>query len=329
MDKIINSVCICKSSFTFDYNLVVLLPCEHIFHEKCIDKQNRCLNRYPNECPFKQCNKMINKIMNFKEVKKRKCSKFYNQIYVDMLANIKYSDSVDRSIINMFNKIPYMINQGCILGLFNTKDYLKFAIDRSLDICGINIKITNKHKIINAPKIIISNHTTYLDPVIMYSVFKCGFLASSIINNIPIVQRLLNDVPIIKINRGEKSNTVNSIKKFIDQNNTDICIFPEGTIGHCNTLCKFRSGAFNVGYPIQPIVIKYDPIIYDDDYKEALLKIVSVNKINVEIIVLDVEYPPFNMECIECIRYKMSKAGKLVLSRVSNQFIIDDNYNGS
>lgn len=319
MDKIINSVCVCKSGFSLKTNIVVLLPCEHLFHKKCIKPYHKC--------PL--CNNKILKVMGYDQIKKYKNK--YRQIHIDMLTNIKYSTNCDTSIFKVGYKSSFIFQQLSTLSIitmcnFNNKDYIHMLASSILNICNINIKITNGQYITKVPKIIISNHTNYIDPLILFCIFKCGFLASSIINDIPFSKNLIKHVPIITVNRGDnvgKMNTVDKIKNTIKKKKTDICIFPEGIITHQNTLARFRSGAFNTDYPVQPVIIKYNPTIYDDDYKKFMVKLLSCDKINVEVIVLPLMYPPFDQHKIELTRNMMSIYGDLKLSRVSNKYVID------
>ena len=323
MNKNMNSTCICKSSMSFDYNIIVLLPCEHIFHAKCFS------NQYPDHycnvlyCPLLQCKQQISQIIPYKTVYKKRYEPIFKQIYIDMLSNIKYSNNINTSLIKQCYKLPYITQQLSSFMLFNSNEHIKTICNDIINKCNINIKLINKHKISNKQKIIISNHISYLDPIIIFNTFNCGFLASSIINDLPFTSNLIDNVPIIVFNRGEKNNTVTKIKSSMDKKGNDICIFPEGMITHAKTLCKFRSGAFNVGYPIQPIIIKYKPMIYSDSYKDFVSKVLSVDKIDVEIIIFDLVYPPFDTKDIENIRYNMAYNTNLKLSRVTNNFIND------
>ncbi len=125
------------------------------------------------------------------------------------------------------------------------------------------------------------------------------------------------------VNRGKSKNTVGKITKFMDENKKSVCLFPEGFLTHPKTIGRFRTGAFNTGYPVQPLIIRYNPVLNDDNPVFLFAKIFSQKKIEVNVQVLDLEYPPFDKEKIENIRHKMGRAGNMALSRVSNRDIID------
>jgi 1-acyl-sn-glycerol-3-phosphate acyltransferase len=103
--------------------------------------------------------------------------------------------------------------------------------------------------------------------------------------------------------------------KDFTQKYKSICVFPEGMFSYPGTLTRFRSGAFQIGEPICPIILKYDKCILDADFINFALKIGSGVKETVEVIFLDPIYPPFNEETPELVRKMMSKTG-LLLSRV-------------
>ena len=71
-------------------------------------------------------------------------------------------------------------------------------------------------------------------------------------------------VPLLIIKRGKNANTVKKMKNYVRKHGS-ICLFPEGIITHPDTIIQFRTGAFNIGEPILPVVIKYNPAIFDDD----------------------------------------------------------------
>ena len=65
----------------------------------------------------------------------------------------------------------------------------------------------------------------------------------------------------------------------------------------------------------------YDKVIYDDDFKKMLLKLITQNEINVTVYINDFFYPPFNNDKIEEVRDKMISVGNFEKSRVSNKSI--------
>jgi 1-acyl-sn-glycerol-3-phosphate acyltransferase len=129
-------------------------------------------------------------------------------------------------------------------------------------------------------------------------------------------------MPLLFIKRGKSNNVVKKIKEYV-QKNGSLCLFPEGMLSHPNTLIKFRTGAFYTDLPIYPVVIKYKNKIFELNDFNYILKLLSYQSIDIDVIILKPFYPPFNNNKIELVRKEMAKAGNLLLSRVSNRDIKD------
>jgi 1-acyl-sn-glycerol-3-phosphate acyltransferase len=127
---------------------------------------------------------------------------------------------------------------------------------------------------------------------------------------------------ILIVKRGTDKNTVKKMHDYI-RDNKDLCIFPEGLITHPNILCRFRTGSFHTGFPVQPIIVKYNPHVYDNSATKFLLKAMSQEGITATVQILDPVYPPFTQEKIEIVRHMMAEAGNFAISRVSNRSVKD------
>ena len=168
--------------------------------------------------------------------------------------------------------------------------------------------------------VIISNHSHDVDPFILFYIFRCGFIAAESMNNTDIGKLISSKCNLLLFKRGVDVNVVNKIKEYIEKMKK-IVIFPEGTIGNNETLLRFRTGAFHVGVPICPIVIKWRNYIYDENYKNFLFKLITQDEINVDVYINDLFYPPFTPEKIDDVRNYMAKIGNFEKSRVSNRSI--------
>jgi 1-acyl-sn-glycerol-3-phosphate acyltransferase len=317
-DKILNSRCICKKGINWVRDTIIMLePCEHIVHKKCYDNLNSTI------CPL--CNTTVKTTYDEKSLKsfKKTNNKFY-QKYVDFLS-IKNCDNM--SHINTALLVKNFPDFMSVIGTapFITNHTESINIIKDI-FCLTNMKLTvngmeniNKHQ----KYVFIANHTTYLDSIVIYYALRCSFLASITTMKSWIGSKLQHILPIVYVDRGKDINTVDKLKKYIKKHNS-VCLFPEGIMSHPDTIMRFRTGAFHVGYPICPLVIKYEPYIHDVSPINFIKKIISQEEISVTITILQVELPPFSPEKIENIRNKMGKAGNMALSRVSNRDIKDD-----
>lgn len=316
---IINSKCICNKGLGWSKKIQIILePCNHIFHNKCFSKQ------VTNSCPI--CGIMIEGINTkdglINELTKKHKKKTY-QKYVDMVSVSNFDDMGDekRNLLNMIELI-------CIIGKvpfasgFN--DGHKVCVDL-LSLLGTKLLVSGME---NIPKkggrIYIANHTSYLDMAILFYLFKSSFLASSVIKDTWIGNQLKKIVPLLIIERGKNINTVEKIKNHV-QKYGSICLFPEGMITHPDTIIRFRTGAFNTGYPVCPVVIKYGKILYDTNITNFIKKLTTEPNIKINVYILPQVFPPFSDEKIEQVRNDMAKIGNMALSRVSNRDLKDKN----
>ena len=340
---LVNYVCICNKNFKAGDVILYVTPCCHMFHEKCLNnniletqiKNNNINNKLANcdilNCPI--CNTKIVTILNEQKINSKEKYKKYQidilSVKLDNSATINYL-TLPLSIV----KITSMINK---LISAQTERDIVYAVEFALK--GLNVKIniidnTKKNNIIiknnyitwknkndiNKKKVIICNHSHYLDTFILYYMFRCGFVAGDFINSFDLGRLLVTKCKMLIFKRGVDTNMVDKIKEYLKKEN-QIIIFPEGALANNNTLMRFRTGSFYTGAYICPVVIKYKNFTYDDDLKTVILKLVSQNEISVDVYINDFEKPPFTEESIELVRDKMAKIGNLQKSRVSNKNI--------
>ena len=110
------------------------------------------------------------------------------------------------------------------------------------------------------------------------------------------------------------------LNNYDNQGGDTIIVFPEGILLPPNILGEFRSGAFNTGYPVQPIICKYNQPIFDSNsFKNELLNILSLPDLTVTLDILSVCHSPFNPIKINNIRNTMANKGNYILSRITTK----------
>ena len=317
MDKVINSSCVCGVRLAaYKEDLIVLLPCQHLIHATCVRHINRRSVYY---CPI--CKKKIRNIRTQSEVRdivQKSGHKAYYQIYVDMKTAGNCRDTSNISSFSLFCRLPGILDNLTNLYLAKTCDDAQTIVSELLDTCNIKIVVKGSGNILQDKKVIIANHSHSIDALPIYRVFHCGFVASTVIYDYWFGRKISQLQPLVTISRGKTKNTTKKIKEHIEEHG-DICIFPEGFCSHPSTLARFRTGAFRVGYPVQPIIVSYNPPIYFWNPKTFVPRLFSQKKLTVTITVLPPVYPPFDMSTIEEIQFNMAKTGNLALSRVSNK----------
>jgi 1-acyl-sn-glycerol-3-phosphate acyltransferase len=327
-DSIVNYVCYCNNYFYNKEKIVILLPCNHLMHEKCIS--NLLLNNKKN-CPL--CNVTFIKILLESKLSNQK----YYQNRIDLKSlrlneNLSYINyyALPMSIIKFTSLVNKLLAANSQEEIYSLLEYTfrLFNIKINLIDNTKNNPIIYKNNIIkwknkedeNSNIVIISNHTNYLDSLVLMYLFKAGFVTGDFINKTQLGRNIADKCNLLIFKRGHDTNMVEKIKEYLNINKR-IVMYPEGGMSNHETLFRFRTGAFYTGGIICPVIIKYNPFVWDDNFKKNIFKIISQNEINIDVYVNDLYYPPFNDKKIEDIRDFMVDIGNLKKSRVSNKFI--------
>jgi 1-acyl-sn-glycerol-3-phosphate acyltransferase len=118
---------------------------------------------------------------------------------------------------------------------------IRLWFKKILDI--IEVKTIIKGDIKKGSYLIISNHSSWLDIIILGSTFQTTFLSKIEVSRWPIIGKITTAVDMLFINRGAKnaaSLAVNGISEFIENNTKCVTIFPEGTSSGGKELLKFK-----------------------------------------------------------------------------------------
>lgn len=336
-NTIVNFMCLCKKHFKVGDNILYVLPCCHMLHDKCfnqfiISEQIKVKKTSDLECPI--CKNKISVILNENKIfSKTKYEKYQNDIMsvkIDNSAQINYM----RLPLSMV-KFTAFVNKAFFIettnDLLNTLEYILRFLNIKINIIDNtsnggfqmknNILNWNNKKDNNSKTVIIANHSNYLDCFILYYIFRCGFIASEFINTIDIGKLIASKCKLLIFRRGIDTNMVEKIKEYLEEMKK-IVIFPEGVMGNNNTLLRFRTGAFYTGANVCPVVIKYKNFVHDHDFKQMIFKLITQDEIAVDVYINDIESQPFDNDKIDKIREKMAKVGNLKLSRVANRDIV-------
>ena len=141
--------------------------------------------------------------------------------------------------------------------------------------CGFYLRIEYKKPFPkNISHILVSNHTSYLEPFIMFRVSKTPFVfvGKKELSKIPIFGFIYKRAAIL-VDRSDtesKKNVYIRAKEVI-KNGYNVCIFPEGGIPKTNVLLKnFKNGAFKLAIEknikIVPITIPDNKFIFPSNY---------------------------------------------------------------
>lgn len=310
-NKNINSTCSCNNRLAFDgFEIIMINPCEHLVHKKCFYGTKFYSS---NKCPYCKINvESVTRLSDYKHNPNvfQKCVDILSLTNVDDMMDISYNDV-------LFNIPEIAVTLAKVGTSKGHNDGKKIARD-ILKAANVKIKVKGLEKIKKGPKVFISNHTSYLDFLAIFYVLGTGFVSSSTITDNPLSKRISNIIPTYIVEIGKSQNSVEGMKKYVEEFGS-ICLFPEGMLTHNATISKFRTGAFYIGYPVYPIVLKYSNNMTDVSIVDFICKAFSEKSETITLTIMDPFYPPFDDEKIELVRFAMGEEGNLLLARTSNR----------
>ena len=180
------------------------------------------------------------------------------------------------------------------------KALIQWWSKRTTEILGLTITQKGKHT--NVTSLLVSNHISFLDIVILASVFPVTFLSKSTIRYWPVFGFLAYGFGVIFIQRNNKKvlhAVTNSLTTALKQKRS-LVLFPEGTTTTGRVVGKFHSSLFqaaiNAAKPVQPVALRYhnngefdDSASYigKDNFIITLISILAKSKTEVEVTICD------------------------------------------
>jgi len=149
------------------------------------------------------------------------------------------------------------------VGAYMTTFWVRFALNvLEVDINSLQIEPLKKKE----PTLIVSNHLSYLDILIIASIRPTVFISSKEVEKTFFLGFLAKLGGTIFVERRNKT-TLKRDMKYIEEKirlGFTVCLFPEGTTGNGEKVLPFRSAlfssAFNAEARIVPVCLRYTEI---------------------------------------------------------------------
>ncbi|SCV05925.1 LANO_0H18206g1_1 [Lachancea nothofagi CBS 11611] len=143
---------------------------------------------------------------------------------------------------------------------------------------GIDIEVINPENLEKLPAILVANHQSALDILMLGRTFPkgCTVTAKSSLKWVPFLGWFMSLSGTLFLERGNRKKSVETLSKALDNMKTKkraIWVFPEGTRSHSTKPCMlpFKKGAFHLAQqgkiPIIPIVVSNTSTIMNSKYK--------------------------------------------------------------
>ncbi|KAL6873912.1 hypothetical protein ACP4OV_013994 [Aristida adscensionis] len=149
--------------------------------------------------------------------------------------------------------------------------------------------------------IVVSNHVSYIEPIFFFYELFPTIVSSESHDAIPFVGTIIRAMQVIYVDRfspASRKAAVNEIKRKAACNSFPrVLLFPEGTTTNGRFLISFQHGAFIPGYPVQPVVIRYPHVHFDQSWGnislgKLMFKMFTQFHNFMEVEYLPVTYPP-------------------------------------
>ena len=160
----------------------------------------------------------------------------------------------------------------------------------------VNLHISLEGELPEQGVILVSNHISWLDIIVIGQYLPAYFVAKSDILSWPVIGYLSRQVGTIFIRRGDKQHIRATTEKMIWllKQNSNIIAFPEGTTTKGDDVLHFHSSLFQPALltksAILPVALQYHgaakelaPFVGDDGFVPHLLKMLTLDKIEVRL----------------------------------------------
>ncbi|WOG95457.1 hypothetical protein DCAR_0414776 [Daucus carota subsp. sativus] len=150
--------------------------------------------------------------------------------------------------------------------------------------------------------VVVSNHVSYVDPIFFFYEIFPTIVASDSHDSMPVVGTIIRAMQVIYVNRfspSSRKHAISEIKRKASSNRFPrVLLFPEGTTTNGRSLISFQLGAFIPGYAIQPVVVRYPHVHFDQSWGNISLARLMFRMFTQFHNFMEVEYLPVVMPLV-------------------------------
>lgn len=133
---------------------------------------------------------------------------------------------------------------------------------RLLEILHIPLQIHGQPPA-QGPLLLVSNHLSWLDILVLHAARHCRFVAKSDIRHWPLIGTLATGGGTLYIEREKRRDAMRVVHHMRESlvAGEIVCVFPEGTTGDGQAVLPFHANllqaAISAGAPVQPVALRY------------------------------------------------------------------------
>ena len=131
-----------------------------------------------------------------------------------------------------------------------------------LALWGIHLKVLGQ-PVVNGPALIVANHISWLDILVMHAARHCRFVSKSDIRDWPLVGMLATGAGTLYIERTSRKDALRMVKDMAEamKNGDVVAVFPEGTTSDGRELLPFHANLIQAAIaaeaPVKPVSLKF------------------------------------------------------------------------
>lgn len=131
-----------------------------------------------------------------------------------------------------------------------------------LQIAGIEL-VVNGTPPASGPVLLVANHISWLDIVVLHAARHCRFVSKSDVRNWPFVRTLADGAGTLYLERESRRDAHRVVAQMAERLGAGdiLAVFPEGTTGDGITLKPFHANliqaAIAASVPVQPVALKF------------------------------------------------------------------------
>lgn len=200
-----------------------------------------------------------------------------------MLSKVLYYCRSTLAIAVLCGCALYGVTASVVLTLIGKQHLAQWATARCFYyamalIMGIDVRVENEHYLDNLPYIIISNHQSALDILMLGRMFPqgCTVTAKKSLKYTPFLGWFMALSGTLFLERANRKKSVDALNQSLDRlkkKKGALWIFPEGTRSYSTnlTILPFKKGAFHLArqgkLPIVPVVVSNTSTLFNPKWK--------------------------------------------------------------
>uniref|UniRef100_UPI0037E98709 lysophospholipid acyltransferase LPCAT4 n=1 Tax=Semicossyphus pulcher TaxID=241346 RepID=UPI0037E98709 len=139
--------------------------------------------------------------------------------------------------------------------------YLSRAVFFTLGFPWVKVK-GRRADLKEAPVLVVAPHSTYLDMLVLCPTQLATVVSRSENTSLPVIGALLEFNQSVIVSRNDPESRKRAVTELTERLTSggywpQMLMFPEGTTTNGTALIRFKPGAFLVGVPVQPVLLRY------------------------------------------------------------------------